>query len=704
MGFLRPLVPALLLGAFAFACGTFPGAAAFPAGPVGWALALAFAVGGLRDAADPLRLGGAGRWLPLALCVAVAGSVAASPVPRAGRVALALLPAFLLLPAAVARALEGERTRRLGVALWAALVAAVAIVALVPVVRSPGARAALPLGHHNLLGAFLVIALPVALVALRAPGPSRWAGALAGVSGALALLASRSLSAGVAAAVVAVVGARRCGRARRLVAGVGLLALGLAVPRLALVLDGRDASGVARLGYAEAALEGFARRPIAGWGAGATPWRLAEFLRPVPGVHPPGELVGETHSLPLALAFEVGLIGTMLATAVIGLFAWRRWRERGAAGGRDTDAEGGRDPLLLDAGLLGLAGAAIAGLGDAWLAVPALPVALAVCAGAALAGTGAPAGAAAGPRWPSWIAAALLVAGAAALARPALAMRQWDAARRAPARRAAAPALARAASLDPSFPLYRARWAWIAEAPAAERSRAASAAARAAGAVAPFWLRAGSIAFEAGEIGAARAAFRRALELDPLSGAAPFLAFVASAGTDVDCAARAMLAEPRLAAATYWRPFPAARESAIARVETWPGVNAGWRGAFAEQARAAVPEIDRDDEVDLAIEIDAQPALAASLHLFRRAPLPGDVARIRLDRAAVRRLRIGSAAETRLVSPAAFPHDRCAPLDLTRETPPPPPGEAVFRDGFETGDARRWRSGEPLVAPREAAP
>ena len=694
LGPVRPLLPALLpallIGAFGLGWGTFHGAAAWPGAAWAQGLALLAALGGLAAAADPLRLGGSGRWLPVALLLAVAGSLAVSPVPRAGLVGLALLPAYLLLPAAVARALEGERARRLATAALAGAVAAVALVALVTWARSPGSRAALPLGHHNLLGAFLVVTLPPALVALRHPGLPRLLGALAGAAGGAALVATRSLSAGVAAAVVALLVAPRLGRARQFVAGLALLGLGVAVPRLAGIVSGRDVSGLARLGYAEAALAGTWQRPALGWGPGSTPWRLAEFVRPRPGVHPPGELVGEAHSLPVQLPFELGITGAALALAVVARFGWSRWRERGAA----------RDRTLLECGLLGLAGGAIAAGGDAWLTVPALPVALAIAAGAALAG-GSPASASA-PRQgvvARWAALALLVAGAVALVRPALAHRHWERARAAPNRRAAAVELAAAARLDPAFPLYAARWSWIAEAPAAERSRAALDAARRAGAVAPLWLRAGSIAYEAGDVAAARDAFHRALALDPLSGAAPFLEFVASAGTDFDCGARALLAEPRLAAAIYWRAYPFAREVAVERVETWPGVNAGWRGEFAEQARGAEPELDRSDEVDLAIEIDAQPALAAALHLFRRSPLPGDVARVRLDRAAVRRMRIGSAAEMTLSAAAAFPHDRCAPADLMRKPLPELPGVPLFRDGFETGDGRRWRAGDESLLP-----
>jgi len=677
---LRILLPALLLAAFAFACGSFPGAASWPAGPLGQALLLLAALAAGAEAVDPLRLGPAGRWLPLALLVAVAGSLLASPVPRAGRTALALLPAFLLLPAAVARAFESAAGKRIALALWSAAVAAVGLAGLVEAARSGAQRAAAPLGHHNLLGAFLVTALPVALLSLRARGPERALAALALAAGGGALVATRSLSALAAAVVVAAVAAPRLGRARHLVAGLALLAAGLAVPRAAEVLMGRDPSLAARRVYGEAAIAGFAERPLLGWGPGATPWRLAGFVRPVPGVNPPGELVGEAHSLPLGLLFELGATGALLAAGGALLFALRRARERAFA----------PDPGLVEAGLLGLLGGAVACLGDAWLAVPALPVALALSAGAALGG-GAPAPAPA-RRWPFLVALALLVASAGALARPALAWRAWDEATRARDRSAAAAALARAADLDPGFPLYRARWAWTAEAPAAERARAALDAAASAGSIAPLWLRAGSIAWEAGERGAARAALSRALALDPLSGAAPFLLFVASEGTDTDCAARALAAEPRLGAATAWRARPGDRARASWRLRRWPGIEIGWKAALRDRLADFPPSAwEESQEVDLVVEVDVTPALASSLHLFRRTPLPADVARIRLDRGAVRRLGgVPSAAELPTSSPAAFPLDRCAPADVGTPAPPAPPGDPLFRDGFESGDPRRW--------------
>jgi hypothetical protein len=74
------------------------------------------------------------------------------------------------------------------------------------------------------------------------------------------------------------------------------------------------------------------------------------------------------------------------------------------------------------------------------------------------------------------------------------------------------------------------------------------------------------------------------------------------------------------------------------------------------------PGASAGDEVELAAQIDTTPALAVSLHLFRRSPWPADVARIRVERAGVRRMKLASAAAMRESSAEAFPRDRCAPV------------------------------------------
>ena len=374
------LLPPLLLACFAFWSGTFPGAAAFPSGPVGQGLVLAAALLGAAAWRDPLRLGPAGRWLSGALLAAVALSLWASPVARAGRVGALLLPAYLLLPPFVARCWSTGRRREIGLAAWSAVVAATAVWALVEQVRQGTPRSAMPLGHHNLLAAFLVITLPLVVPALRRRGPARWMALAAVVAAVVALVEARSFVAGAALALLALVGAARFERARHLVLGLAFLGLALLVPRAAAIVRGEDSSAAARQVYLLAGWQGATERPIAGWGPGSTPWTLAEHLRPLPGVNPAGEVVGEMHSLPLALAYELGFVGLALAVAVTGLFFFRRWRGCQAAVDRG----------LVEAGLAGVAGFLLSALGGAQLSVTALPLAAALAAGAALSGEGAP--------------------------------------------------------------------------------------------------------------------------------------------------------------------------------------------------------------------------------------------------------------------------------------------------------------------------
>lgn len=665
-----PLLPPLLLACFVFWSGTFPGAAAFPSAPVGQALVLAAALLGAAAWRDPLRLGGAGRWLLGALLAAVALSLWASPVARAGRVGVMLLPAFLLLAPFVARCWSTERRREIGLTAWSAVVAATAIWALAEQVRQASSRAAMPLGHHNLLAAFLVCTLPLVVPALRRRGAGRWLALLALVAGLAALVETRSFLGGAVLALMALAGAARFERARHLVLGLALLGLALLVPRAAAIVRGEDSSASARQVYLLAGWQGATERPIFGWGPGSTPWTLALHLRPLPGVNPSGEVVGEMHSLPLALAYELGFVGLALAAGIAGLFFLRRWRGRSAAADRG----------LLEAGLAGVAGFLLTALGGAQLSVTALPLAAALAAGAALAGEGGADAHAAQPlrggrRRPfartefiGWIYAGAAVVVLLPLAR---AQALYEAAARVRMRAQAAPLMAQAMALDPQFALYRARWAWSAEVPVGERATAAITAARAAPGVAALWLRAGALALEAGRKDLAREASERALALDPLGGFAAFqLAMLDADGAAadiVDCRARALLAEPRLAAATAWRGHERLLRQALERLEHWPGIDAGWRVEMVKKAAGAAPQplppgASAGDEVELAAQIDTTPALAVSLHLFRRSPWPADVARIRVERAGVRRMKLASAAAMRESSAEAFPRDRCAPV------------------------------------------
>ena len=396
--FARPawaLAPSVALAVVGGWAGTFEGGAAASGAATLHAVLLIAALAVAGSWRDPLLLGRRGRFLPAALWVLVAASCWASPVSRAGWVAVATLPAWLLLPAAVARAWGGLRRRRLGLAAVAAVVLAVSLVALGGLLWRGDARAAAPLGHHNLLAVWLLAVLPLAVLPWRRGGWPRLLAAAAGAAGLAALLASRSLSGAAGLVAVAVLAAlaaltRRDGANRRRAAALALVALLAAVavvgdsaPRLLRLASGHDPSLAARRTYWAAGLAALPERPFVGHGPGSTPWTVADWLRPVPGVNPPGEVVGDLHSLPLQLLFELGGTGVLLAAAMVLLFAWRRLVAR----------PGAEDPALVAAGLLGLAGAAVACLSVAPLAVPAVPLALALAAGAALAGEGGTEGA-----------------------------------------------------------------------------------------------------------------------------------------------------------------------------------------------------------------------------------------------------------------------------------------------------------------------
>lgn len=644
MAALLSLLPALLLGLFAFWCGNFSGAPDFPAGPLGQGLVLAAALFAASSWRDPWRLGEAGRYLPGALAVAVAASLLASPVPRSGRVAILLLPAFGLLPAFVARCWSTPRRRELGLVGLSVVVVGVAAWSLVDAFRLGLPRAAMPLGHHNLLASFLAILLPLVVPGLRRPGASRWLALAALGAGVAALISTRSFLAAAVVAAIALALSVRLESARAVVAGLALLVLALLVPRAAAMVTGADSSASARAVYWRAAWDGFRARPVTGWGPGSTPWTIAETMHPIPGASPAGEIVGQAHSLPLQLLRELGAPGTLLVVGCLGLFLWRRFRNLNSAD----------DPAWVEAGLASVAAAIGCGLGESSLAIPAISVAIAAGAGAALAGEGGEARR--DPRWPVWT---WLLAAAGFLAPLALAQASYGRALELATREVASPLLERAMRLDPEFPLYRARWAWLAQAPLDRRARESYAAAQQSRGVASLWLRAGVLALEAGESQLARAAFEHAMALDPLSAFAPFqLSQLVEDPTS--CTARAILSDPRLAAASLFRGREPLRREALDRVEVWPGIDAGWRAELKRVAVASAP-VD-GEEVDLTARIDTVPALAMSLHLFRRAAWPADVARIRVERDAVRRLRGLPAASTLPTSQsAAFPPDRCAP-------------------------------------------
>lgn len=619
-------LPALLVALTAAWCGTFYGGATAAGSTAALVVLLGvlFLVGSPWQ--DPLRLGGIGSPLPLALWAVVAISQWASPFPRAGRMAIVLLPALFWLPGAVERCWRWERGRRQGIRAVSAAVAGVAAWALVDAALH-GGRAALPLGHHNLLAAWMVMLLPLAALPAREPGAWRWLGWGSGILAFAAVLASRSWLGGLALAaegaavllVFARAAWRQPGQRRWLVLAGLMLAALLAsqAPRAARIVSGEDPSARARGVYYEAAWDGFRARPLQGWGPGTAAWTIAAFLRPRPGVNPWGEAVGELHSLPLHLLYETGGAGLLLALLTVVLFFAERLADRSRA----------RDRPLLAAGLLGLGGAAVVSLGSAAVAVLALPVAAAVAAGAALAALPEPK--------PELSFPVRAYAVLALLALFPLELARWRYDTAVAAAEAGRPSEARelleqAAELDPEHPLYRFRLALVEpDGGPAEAARIARQAAADAGAVPPFWLTAGLLGRSAGEPWAP-GALEAACALDPLDALPPWFLLTfpeTTAGPDQRAAhhgAHALLAEPRLLAATFWEARPDLLPPVLEEVRRWPGVDAGWKEELLRSAAALENQQTgrRGEAASLRLEIDTVPARALSLHTFRRRPWP----------------------------------------------------------------------------------
>jgi hypothetical protein len=578
MPLMTGLIPPLLLLLFGAWCGTFAGSASAAGSTVGAVVLLGVVV--MVPWQDPLRLGRFGRLLPLMLWIVAALSAWRSPVPRASWTALLLLPAFFLLPGAVARCWNRLSSRGITV-----LVIGVSLWALIDYAVRDLPRVAMPLGQHNLLASWLVILLPLSLLTAREPGIWRWLGLAGGILPAVTILATLSLAGNLALAAEALIALVWIVRRRpswawgliplALVAGLGLYSQRA---RIASIVSGQDLSMRGRAVFYEGALAGFRERPVLGWGPGSAAWTAAAFFDPIPGVSPVGESVGELHSLPLHLAYEMGAVGSLVALALGAVFLARRISEMG------------QDALRF-AGLVGLCGAAVASLGSAALMVTALPVAVAVVAGAALGETTAPT-----RRLPVLLYVLAAAAGLAPLQAARWAYERQD--------------LATAIRLDPGFPLYRMRQALL-----REDAEMALGAARDAPGVATLWT-------VAGILGRERAALEKACELDPFNPFPPF--YLMTLDPEAVGASRrgahALLAEPRLAAATFWEAHLDLLSRTDNVLRRWPEVDPGWKEELVR--RFPSPSERRGPTGRMGLEIDTDPPRALSLHTFRRRPFP----------------------------------------------------------------------------------
>ncbi|HVS63307.1 MAG TPA: O-antigen ligase family protein [Thermoanaerobaculia bacterium] len=663
---LVPLFPAGVLLLFSEWSGTlWSGAQAIPSS-LGWLTAGGLCLIARHRARDLFDLGGRAAWMPLIFGLLVVASLATSSVARAGMTGVLVLPLLLALPAAITACWRDERERSLGVAAIAGVLALVSLHAAIAHLRMGTERAALPLGQHNLLAVWLVLLLPVVLVPALEPGWRRPL-ALGAAAMALVVLGLTGSLAGVVGwlveVVVLVVALRRTVGAERPSATrwvlpalllVGVAGLASMTPRLLAILGGADSSMLARVGYLRAAVRGFIERPVLGWGPGSSAWLLSEHLRPVPGIHPPYEVVTDAHSLWFDLLFELGVAGAGALLVLVALFVARRLGEL-----RRLPA--GPAAVRRWASVASILGGGICLLGAGAFDVAALAVAAAIPLALGLQSAEArPSTAAASPRWFVWLVVACLVAllpsriahwhfdrfvavggevRVASREAAAEAASGGDAAVPPVVDRGAARAsagsrhLARAVRLDPAFPLYRFRQALEAgSAGATDGLRSSALAARGIGI---FWLLTGARAGQAGEPGH-RADLERACDLDPLGALAPFVLAVLAPG-EADAAerlARALLAEPRLAAAARLEDIEELVEDALVVIEQLDRVPLGWRAAMVDEIRAAlaIPLGETREAIDLTLELDSLGSTSLSLYAFRRRPTRLPVLSVQLAR------------------------------------------------------------------------
>lgn len=642
-------LPCLLLAAFAFELGTFPGAARANQTIVGHLLLLAVWVSALRSwdwgQQLPSRI-----WGMILLGTALlVGSSLSSPVPRAGWTGLSLLPAWVCVPLWMATCWRGPRALMWGLRGLAVVLASVSVWALVLRGGSAAGPAAMPLGHHNLLAAFLLPLLGMVSV-LGSIGNRRifWDRALAITSlalGVVALMATGSLAGGIALLVMAsvvvllkIVGEKG---GQDNVTAVGrwvvlgsfsvftFLALGLLThqyDRIQSLWSGTDTSLQARMTYWQAGLSGFSERPWWGWGPGSSHWTLSQHLDPRPGINPSGQVVADLHSFPLQILYELGLLGCLGAALLLaGLFS--AVRSRGV--GRWQDLSSGS---LFAGAAGGLIGVGVFSLSGFSLDVPALPMALMPCL-AVLVGAPAPGFQArvdlgAKPlkmgRVFKVLAWSSVISLAAWQGSRDLAHWYYDQALR--DEEARPTALRTALALDPHFPLYA--WQLSQEEPAPELAWRAAESARG---LAVFWLTAG----DQQEDNALRVeAWRLASALDPLSAPAYFRLATAESSAGAGTrerrlwAAKALLLEPLLVAAVPWHETDGLLLEVAQELAGDPSLNVYWRHRLLDLAHKRRPVTE---PTTMGLKLDAVPSESLSLFAFRRQPWPRIVTRIALD-------------------------------------------------------------------------
>lgn len=671
---LKALLPAVLLGTSAFASGNFQ-APIWPQAVLGGHLLLLATILWVPVPwRDLLGLGAAGRWLLVALSLWMVVGWWLSPVPRAGRLVLGLWPLYLLLPSVVARCWSTPPQRRLGLLGVAVAVGSVAAYGCWHGFTGESLRTALPLGHHNLLAIWLLVLLPLLFPLFAATDlrPMAVAGPAVGF-GLLALLATASLSALIAAAVVLQVvfwramgtagGARPWWRRRGYwIWGFGMAMLVTWLPRgqrFHALWQGQDHSLLARRAYWQGGWQGVLERPW-GWGVGSTPWTLGDLLPPSPGVVPAGEAVGHLHMLPLTILYEIGWPGFLMCLC-LAVLLWRR---------------------LKGTARLAVLGFGVASLGGAPMAILALPTALAVAVGAGMEGAREEEGALSPPsshprRWPTLVLCGVVACWILPLD---LASLHYDRAIEQESLEGQKQALDQAVAMDPSFPLYGFQSALVRSGlDGGEDSSVRSVSwelwqgARRARGVGPLWLVAGAMGQGTENTAWSLGALIRACASDPLSAMAPFLLAVGEPVEERSASwgARALVAEPRLLAAVEWRHRPRVLEEAVGLLVDHGDIDAGWRQRLLTTYRQLSARNGAPGELrQLALSMDTDETTSVSLYTFRRRPWPTILATVELEEARLESIDLVSLSALAETSPALY-GDGCRLAAEERSAAPP---------------------------------
>ena len=667
----------LLVAAFALVFG------GFESGTRPWSVALgmaalascaAFGVLSSRfSVLDPLQLGARGATGPslvgLVAWLAIAVGVVSwwvSPVPRAGLLFWCYGPWLLLLVPAIRRTMASRTARAVAEIGFGLVVCVVSVLAIWDWLAMGSPRAAMPLGHHNLLAIWLVAMLPLAVLPSRwettvtqRSVPTEWGkrasviGAVAASLGLMALLATRSLGGalGFGVQVVVVVwtfprasgtrlGVRRMAAA---LATAGAVVLAAGWRRLWAFVGAGDRSIEARWQYLQAGVDGWRERPWWGHGPGSSGWTLSEYLDSS-GL-PAHQVVSDLHSVPFELVYEVGAVGT-LSVALVCLMWWRARRAETVQRYREHIEEPNAHAWTraADVALIGVLTTAVVG---GFFDVLAIWVLIPVLLGVRLSVSPPPVSAT-GEGQPhrfgaSRIAAAIAVALVGLVALGPL-RAQFSYTRG---------SFGRAVEADPGHPLYGA-----ALARSNSSTQGAIAAAEAAGGLGALFLSAGALAANNGDLGLADAALVRSCDLSSGDPMAPYLLavlrdpgpFDATALTEaqtrsLDAVARALLAEPRLLVTPELLARPEVRRTAVELLEFRPEIPIGWRAVLVEtETELSRQPTTTEDPVDLVLVTDETGETSLSLFAFRRPPVPAVLARVTIDRLLAEAIQMPPAA------------------------------------------------------------